>query len=266
MQKQHLMLPLKERLTCVQYGSCESILSSGHKPVCTLYELAIDRFFSYKNEQAAVADIRQENHTFKTKLVNLDVHLWTYAERDAAAAARRPTSRRSSTGGAFPSTTSSTSRPRGFHFSQTMRRELLDLLLRARQSADEPVFVREKKVALLAQLAKRQFPQRYPELLPDLFHVWQSVSSDHVELVLLILRLVAEDCVRSSFKTSIPSTRRKAIVQGLNVCLPQLVPVVYHELEMQYVLCKAQATTRAQYLTSRRVMHAILTMLNEFLE
>ncbi|KAI9916043.1 hypothetical protein PsorP6_007191 [Peronosclerospora sorghi] len=114
---------------------------------------------------------------------------------------------------------------------QTMQREVLDLLLRALQAADEPVFVSEKKVALLAQLAKRQFPQRYTELLPDLLHVWQSGSSDHVELVLLILRLVAEDCVRSSFNTSIPPTRPKEIVQGLNVCLPQLVPVAYHELD-----------------------------------
>ncbi|KAI9895594.1 hypothetical protein PsorP6_018728 [Peronosclerospora sorghi] len=82
---------------------------------------------------------------------------------------------------------------------KTMRRELLDLLLRARQASDEPVFVREKKAALLEQLDKRQFPQRYPELLPDLLHVLQRGSSDHVELVLLILRL--------------------------------LVPVAYHELD-----------------------------------
>ncbi|KAI9921364.1 hypothetical protein PsorP6_001322 [Peronosclerospora sorghi] len=100
---------------------------------------------------------------------------------------------------------------------QKMRRELLDLPLRARQTADEPVLVREKKVALLAQLAKRQFPQRYPDLIPDMLHVWQSGSSDHVELVILILRLVAKDCVSSSFNTSIPPTRRKEIVQGFNV-------------------------------------------------
>ncbi|KAI9908720.1 hypothetical protein PsorP6_016124 [Peronosclerospora sorghi] len=122
----HSLDDTKERLTCVQYWSCEAILTSSHKPVCTLYELAIDRFFSYKNDQAAVADLRQGNHAlrdkrdmreFKIKLVNLDVHLWTYAERDDAAAARRPTSRRSSTSGAFPSTTTSTSRRSGFHAS-----------------------------------------------------------------------------------------------------------------------------------------------------
>ncbi|KAI9917167.1 hypothetical protein PsorP6_012959 [Peronosclerospora sorghi] len=58
-------------------------------------------FFSYKNYQAAVDDLRQGNHAlrdkrdmreFKIKLVNLDVHLWTYAERDDADAARLPTS------------------------------------------------------------------------------------------------------------------------------------------------------------------------------
>ncbi|KAI9908615.1 hypothetical protein PsorP6_003897 [Peronosclerospora sorghi] len=94
-----------------------------------------------------------------------------------------------------------------------MRRELLDLLLRARQAAEEPVFVREKKFALLAQLAKRQFLQRYPELLPDLLHVWQSGYSDHVELVLLIIR-----CGNAfSWSAPIPVQTRSSVGLKVNV-------------------------------------------------
>ncbi|KAI9920972.1 hypothetical protein PsorP6_002429 [Peronosclerospora sorghi] len=140
---------------------------------------------------------------------------------------------------------------------QTMRLELLDLLLRARQTADEPVFVHEKKVALLAQLAKQQFPKRYPELLPDVLHVWQSGSSDHVELVLLILRLVAKDCVSSSFNTSIPPTRRKEIVQGLNVCFPQLVPVAYHELDGFLYLGNFWQANSAHVIDHLHITHVV---------
>ncbi|KAI9917129.1 hypothetical protein PsorP6_013362 [Peronosclerospora sorghi] len=140
---------------------------------------------------------------------------------------------------------------------QTMRREPLDLILRARQAADEPVFVREKKVALLAQLAKRQFSQRYPDLLADLLHAWQSGSSDHVELVLLILRLVSEDCVSSSFNTSIPPTRRKEIVQGLNVCLPQLVPVVYHELDGFLYLVNFRKANSSHVFDHLHITHVV---------
>lgn len=124
-----------------------------------------------------------------------------------------------------------------------MRAELVALLLRAEDAGGtdsiEPVFVREKKVALLAQMAKRQFPQRWPKLLPELLQVWQAGSAAQIELVLMILRSLAEDCVSSSFNTSIPPARRKDILQGLNVCLPQLFPVVYQELEKQYAVFKS---------------------------
>ncbi|KAI9916654.1 hypothetical protein PsorP6_018017 [Peronosclerospora sorghi] len=145
---------------------------------------------------------------------------------------------------------------------QTMRRELLDLLY----AHDKP----RTSLCMCARRKSRSWrnlpSDSFRNATPSFFTISCSGSSEHVELVLLILRSVAEDCVSSSFNTSIPPTRRKEILQGLNVCLPQLMPVVYHELEKQYVLYKAQATTRAQHLTSRRVMHAILTMLKEFLE
>ncbi|KAI9913340.1 hypothetical protein PsorP6_005266 [Peronosclerospora sorghi] len=64
---------MKERLTM---GRAKPFSPRVINP-CVHCELAIDRFFLYKNDQAAVADVRQGNHAFKIKLVNLDVHLWT---------------------------------------------------------------------------------------------------------------------------------------------------------------------------------------------
>ncbi|RLN88867.1 hypothetical protein BBJ28_00007309 [Nothophytophthora sp. Chile5] len=148
-----------------------------------------------------------------------------------------------------------------------IRSELVELLLRTNGATeDEPGFVREKKVALLAQIAKRQFPQRWPELMPELLQIWGSGAPQQVELVLMILRSLAEDCVSSSFNTSIPPARRKEILQGLNVCLPQLFPVVYQELEKQYALYRAPSTAAEQKTRSQRLIHAALDMLKEFLE
>ncbi|TDH72381.1 hypothetical protein CCR75_003415 [Bremia lactucae] len=151
---------------------------------------------------------------------------------------------------------------------QNMRTELVDLLLREPQSddADDPVFLREKKVSLVAQVAKRQFPQRWPELMPELLQLWQTGNYRQVEFVLLLLRSLAEDCVSSSFNTSIPPARRKEILQGLNVCLPQLFPVVYHELEKQFAIYKSTVATAMQQKRSQRVLHAAMAMLREFLE
>ncbi|KAG7395216.1 hypothetical protein PHYBOEH_004123 [Phytophthora boehmeriae] len=122
-----------------------------------------------------------------------------------------------------------------------MRLELVQLLLNEPQpdGADDPVFVKEKKVALLAQIAKRQFPQRWPELLPELLQVWQTGSPRQVELVLMILRSLAEDC---------------------------LFPVVYQELEKQYAQYKNPSATSEQKNQSQRLIHAALDMLKEFLE
>ncbi|KAE8891968.1 hypothetical protein PF005_g11871 [Phytophthora fragariae] len=86
----HSLSDTKQRLKNVSYWSCEKIVTSTHKPVCSIYELEIDRFFSYNMDEAAIADLRQGNHTlrekrdvheFKIKLVKLDANIWTYEER-----------------------------------------------------------------------------------------------------------------------------------------------------------------------------------------
>ncbi|GMF65577.1 unnamed protein product [Phytophthora lilii] len=87
----HSLNDTKQRIRNVGYWSCEDIVTSTHKPVCSIYELEIDRFFSYNMDEAAVADMRQGNHAlrdkrdvheFKIKLVKLDANIWTYEERD----------------------------------------------------------------------------------------------------------------------------------------------------------------------------------------
>lgn len=150
-----------------------------------------------------------------------------------------------------------------------LRTELVDLLLRSdapSAGGDEPVFLKEKKVALVAAIAKRQFPQRWPEFLPDVLGIWQSGKPQLVELVLMVLRSLAEDCVSSSFNTSIPPARRKDILQGLNACLPQLFPVMYHELETQYATYQSPNATPSAKRTSKQLLHAALQMLKEFLD
>ncbi|POM73836.1 Hypothetical protein PHPALM_9282 [Phytophthora palmivora] len=87
----HSLSDTKQRIKNVDYWSCEGIVTSTHKPVCSIYELEIDRFFSYNMDAAAIADLRQGNHAlrdkqdvheFKIKLVKLDANIWTYEERD----------------------------------------------------------------------------------------------------------------------------------------------------------------------------------------
>ncbi|CAH0485414.1 unnamed protein product [Peronospora farinosa] len=89
----HSLCDTKQRIRNVGYWSCENIITSTHKPVCSIYELEIDRYFSYNMDEAAVADLRAGNHglrdkkdvrEFKIKLVKLDANIWTYEERHSS--------------------------------------------------------------------------------------------------------------------------------------------------------------------------------------
>lgn len=88
----HSLQDTKQRLRNVKYWLCEEITTSTHKPVCSVYELEIDRFFSYKLDEAALTDFQTGKHAlrektgvqeFKVKLVNLDANIWTIEANEA---------------------------------------------------------------------------------------------------------------------------------------------------------------------------------------
>lgn len=88
----HSLQDTKQRLRNVKYWLCEEVTTSTHKPVCSVYELEIDRFFSYKTDEAALTDFQTGKHAlrektgvqeFKVKLVNLDANIWMIEANDA---------------------------------------------------------------------------------------------------------------------------------------------------------------------------------------
>ncbi|KAL8005024.1 putative Endonuclease/exonuclease/phosphatase superfamily [Plasmopara halstedii] len=98
----HSLCDTKHRIKNVGYWSCEKIVTSTHKPVCSIYELEIDRFFTYNMDEAAIADMRQGKHAlrdkrdvheFKIKLTKLDANIWTY-ERDGGSPIVQPAGHR----------------------------------------------------------------------------------------------------------------------------------------------------------------------------
>lgn len=87
----HSLQDTKQRMQNVKYWLCESVSTSTHKPVCSLYELEVDRFFSYETNETNLSDIYAGRHAlrekhgvkeFKIKLANLDANLWTEEESE----------------------------------------------------------------------------------------------------------------------------------------------------------------------------------------
>ncbi|ETK87710.1 hypothetical protein, variant 2 [Phytophthora nicotianae] len=118
----HSLSDTKQRIKNVGYWSCEDIVTSTHKPVCSIYELEIDRFFSYNMDEAAIVDLRQGNHAlrdkrdvheFKIKLVKLDANIWTYEERDGGSILQNTGYRWRGHGGSNPSSSRRSQSSRG---------------------------------------------------------------------------------------------------------------------------------------------------------
>ncbi|KAL0587372.1 hypothetical protein ABG067_002989 [Albugo candida] len=157
-----------------------------------------------------------------------------------------------------------------------LRSSLLHLIFTSQSTENEPNFVREKQVLLIVELAKRQFPQHWESLFSDLFHCCPVPSESlafqllRVELIFRCFRFLAEDCSNNSFNTSLPATRRKEILQGLNACLPELVPMVYREVEMQYQRYRNRTeidqVNEVDLTQIERLIQAGLESMKEFLE
>jgi exportin-5 len=141
------------------------------------------------------------------------------------------------------------------------RNTLLTIIASHLNANGEPLYLKEKLVKVVADIAKRQFPQRWPEMHEHLLHLC-SMGTAQTELVMLIFRSVAEDCVNASFNSSIPPSRRKDILQGLNACFPQLFPHVYSQLELQY----RTLLQNPKHQQATSVVIAGLQMMKEFLD
>ncbi|RHY77847.1 hypothetical protein DYB34_007887 [Aphanomyces astaci] len=140
----------------------------------------------------------------------------------------------------------------------TYRANILTIMA-SHLNADEPIFLKEKLVKVVSDIAKRSFPQRWPDMLDHLMQIW-SVGPLQTELVMLVFRSIAEDCVSSTFNSTIPPARRKDLLQGLNASFPVLFPRVYRELELQYTRLQQQDAHAAA------VILAGLQMMKEFLD
>jgi hypothetical protein len=83
----HSLPDTRPRLRNIKYWLCEEILVSTHKPICSVYEMDIDRLYAFKNKEADTSDFKQGIHALKDKhdmkeyriqLFNLDANIWTY--------------------------------------------------------------------------------------------------------------------------------------------------------------------------------------------
>mmetsp|Transcript_24815 Transcript_24815/g.52881 ORF Transcript_24815/g.52881 Transcript_24815/m.52881 type:complete len:1461 (+) Transcript_24815:208-4590(+) len=122
-----------------------------------------------------------------------------------------------------------------------------------------------KIAALLADLALREFPQRWQTFVSDLFSplsnggIWCEAGTDTgsnttgVKICLECLKLLTEDCTDSDYNARISTARRNDILLGMNEMSKLILPPLFELLSKQYGdVSNANSTLSAmnQYLAS----------------
>ncbi|KAL9188652.1 hypothetical protein ACHAXT_007030 [Thalassiosira profunda] len=135
----------------------------------------------------------------------------------------------------------------------------------AAKMSDSTRILAVKIASLLADLALREFPQRWQTFVSDLFSpvsrggIWCEAGADAgastagVKICLECFKLITEDCTDSDYNARISTTRRNDILLGMNEMSKQILPPLFELLSKQYGdvnNAKSTLVAMKQYLAS----------------
>jgi exportin-5 len=95
----------------------------------------------------------------------------------------------------------------------------------------EPWGLKSQAAALMAEVARREGPPLWKEMLPALFSL-SSSGPIHAELVAMVLRWLPEDV--TVHNEDLEGERRRNLLQGLTQTLPETLPFLYKLLEQHF--------------------------------
>ncbi|KAL7566569.1 hypothetical protein ACA910_000637 [Epithemia clementina (nom. ined.)] len=143
------------------------------------------------------------------------------------------------------------------------RLQLRDSILKAARMAssgnesnsNEARVLAKKLAAILQGLVVRDFPQRWPTFIQDVFKplsaggLWcdePSLAASNqqigVHICLECLKLIAEDCTDSDYNANISTQRRNDVLIGLNEVSREFLPLLFQLLEQYPMLQQAKLT------------------------
>jgi hypothetical protein len=121
--------------------------------------------------------------------------------------------------------------------------------------------VRSKLSKILAEIAKRQYPQEWPEFLEIIIQIW-SASDGKAEIAIMTLEFLIEDCLDSDFNHCLPAQRRQDIIVAVRVHLEPLLVHAYEFLGRMVGLHGAAAENSPGAQTAGSLGKSVLRMVN----
>eukprot|EP01132_Coremiostelium_polycephalum_P008052 gene8052-9906_t len=116
---------------------------------------------------------------------------------------------------------------------ELLKNEILNLMSRA---INEQKFIKEKIVTIVVEIIKREWPQRWNNLLDRLIQI-SNLGEVQSELVLLTFGLLPHDIIFESTTTttnSLSDQRRKDLMAGINSAVASLFNYFYVMLKSRY--------------------------------
>ncbi|CAM9155225.1 unnamed protein product [Ascophyllum nodosum] len=148
---------------------------------------------------------------------------------------------------------------------QSFKEAMVQVMARGtRDIAHEATFIKIKVSDLVAQLAERDYPQRWENFLDQMMQAWAS-GPTQAELAMMVLARLIEDCHDIDFRSQIDFNRRDPILRGMNEFLPLLIPALYNFLVQQWTGYQAAASSAGTAVTETYLMKRALELLSKIL-
>lgn len=128
--------------------------------------------------------------------------------------------------------------------SPDAQQQVKDAMLQLMQNSvqdwgTEPLFIRTKVGKLVAEVAKREYPQRWPDFLDIMLQLWSTGSNEHAGLALMVMLYVLEDCINSDFNTQMSARRRKEILTAFNDRMKDVLLSFYAFMSSKFQIVSA---------------------------
>eukprot|EP00741_Cyanophora_paradoxa_P001924 tig00000523_g1863.t1 len=127
----------------------------------------------------------------------------------------------------------------------------------------EKQFIKEKASKLTTEVALREWPQRWPDLVDSLVAIANS-GERQAEMVFLVLRSLPEEVIALS--DSLPEGRRNELMQGFHAVLEKLFPFFYRVLESSFQGYRGAAPGSRERSAGVALMRAVLSCLLSYLD
>jgi hypothetical protein len=120
---------------------------------------------------------------------------------------------------------------------QNSIRAIISSLLSETTQVEHSSNFSSKLASIITDIVERQFPQQWPNFVPEILQVWVQGPLYKQEIILKSLQFLFVDCTDADFSSHLSTSRRQDIVQAFQSHLRQLLALSYQYFVTHLMIC-----------------------------